>query len=684
MREVEEFSMQVKQSTFTFSDLRVLLTSNFKKMSAGKLFYVSIDREEVWDKYLEGFKDPDFKQEHNCNRCKSFLRQYAGIVSIEDGKVTSIWDNLEVPEEFKGALTNLRDYIHSRPVTDVFLTEQKKCGTEKSLDKNREVVWNHFYLEVPNTFVASDIATKLGPPRDDKNVLKRSLEELTIEASETILELIAQNSLYRGKEFEALIQKFLLLQRQYKKVQEQELAALEAGQYVYLKDNFCWAASSEYGSAISRIRNTAIGTLLIDLSEGMDLDQAVTRFEKVVAPTNYKRPTSLVTPKMVEQAKETLSSLGLLESLERRYANEADLRVCDILFTDRASVLTDVFDEVAKETLVNPKSFSKVEEIGIQDFLDNVLPTAKSISVLLENSHMNNFVSIITAQDSEAPTLFKWDNNFSWSYTGAIADSIKERVKAAGGNVVGELRTSLSWYNYDDLDIHVQEPNKNEIMFNNKISATSGKLDVDMNAGGGTSRTPVENIIWTDKNKMKEGTYKVAVNNFCQRENKDSGYTVQIECAGEVFDFEFKVNPKNRETHIVAEFDYSKEKGITFKDQPKSSILAKEKWGLKTCRFHKVTKALLSPNHWGGKVGNRHYFFMLEDCISDEAPRPFFNEFLKQDFEAHRKVFEILGSKVKVDETNNQLSGLGFSDTMRASMLVKVKSKFERVLKVNF
>jgi hypothetical protein len=209
-------------------------------------------------------------------------------------------------------------------------------------------------------------------------------------------------------------------------------------------------------------------------------------------------------------------------------------------------------------------------------------------------------------------------------------------------------------------------------------------LDVDMNAGIGRTRNPVENIIWQNKLTMMEGVYKVEVMNFCKREDRDQGFAVQIECQGQSYDFEFSVSPRNQATQTIAEFEYSKADGLKFRGEVRSNVQSRQKWGISTNQWHKATHVMLSPNHWEKSIGNKHFLFMLEGCAADEPPKPFLNEFLKPELDAHRKVLEVLNSKVKVEDSANQLSGLGFSETQRASIIARVTGQFKRILKVNF
>lgn len=76
-------------------------------------------------------------------------------------------------------------------------------------------------------------------------------------------------------------------------------------------------------------------------------------------------------------------------------------------------------------------------------FVTNVLPHSKDVQILVENKHIPNFVTLTAPENPDAGQLFKWKNNFAWVYNGSMADSFKEKVKAAGGNVNGFLRCSL-------------------------------------------------------------------------------------------------------------------------------------------------------------------------------------------------------------------------------------------------
>lgn len=665
-----------------FSNIKQQVKEKFESFKHSQLYTVEPDRDKIWELYLDGFST-EIRQEHNCNCCKSFLRQYGGIVSIVNNKLISMWD-IEVEQEYQQSVKNIRDYIHSLPIKNVFLSTFAGLGTDKNIAQTEEgpVVWEHFHVTLPKEVVykgASSVETIQGEKRDNKTVLKRSLDELTIDATETILELISQNSLYRGAEFKEMLESFLAIQKEYKNITTKE------------QDNYCWVRSITISPAISRIRNTSIGTLLIDLSNGRELDEAVNAFERVVAPTNYKRPNAIVTPRMVEEARKRLEELNLIDSLERRFANQGDVSIDNILFTDKVNPMSDVFADMSKDVVVNPKTLSKTEDISIKDFINNVLPTAKGLEILVENSHINNFVSLLTAVNKDSKTMFKWNNNFSWSYTGGITDSLKERVKAAGGNVDGVLRFSIQWNENGkdivDLDAHAHEPNGEHIYYSsgyrkdrgNLFTPMSGQLDVDMINPVGIG---VENIYWKDLSKMKEGVYQFKIHNYNGR--RLTGFKAQIEFNGEVYDFSYD---KHFDNYIsVANVTYSKEKGFSIKSnlEGSSATISKEKWGIKTNQFVKVKTLMLSPNHWENQIGNKHFFFFLDNCVSDENPRPFFNEFLTEELLKEKRVFETMAGKLKVEHSLPQLSGIGFSETQTNHLYIKVEGNFKRILKINF
>jgi len=346
-----------------------------------------------------------------------------------------------------------------------------------------------------------------------------------------------------------------------------------------------------------------------------------------------------------------------------------------------------VFDDLAKSTSSTPKNLDKVEEVTIDKFIADVLPKADSVELYLENRHAGNLVSLVAPVNKDTPNLFKWQNQFSWSYVGDVTDSIKERVKKAGGQVDGVFRASLSWFNFDDLDLSVIEPGGHTIYFGNRssVSPCGGKLDVDMNAGYGQSREAVENIFYKNSTSMREGQYQIVVTNFSKRESTNVGFDVQVALGDEIILLSYPDAVKDREKITVATVEYSKKTGFRIVKSINSKATSKELWGLQTQNFHKVSVACLSPNYWDEQtVGNKHYFFMLEGCRNEETARGFYNEFLNDNVSKHRKVLEIIGTKMKTDTADQQLSGLGFSSTQRNHVLCRVKGNFNRVIKITF
>ena len=682
-----------------FIEFKEVLQKNFAEMvkDATHLFEVNVDKDELWNTYLNSFPDGTnelFRERtwHDCSCCRNFIKNIGNAVTIKDNQVHTIWDLSLNDTTYQPVCDALSAFVKSHHVTDIWISKEKKIGTNFNYeDMNGKMHrWDHFYLELTDKFVDRSnrsIGDIKGGFRDTRNVFKRSLDEITMDALDTILELINSNTLYKGEEWKAVLSEF----RRYKKEYDQLTSGKE-------KDLYAWENSVKAGIAIGRIRNHSIGTLLVNVSEDMDLDSAVKKYEQIVAPSNYKRPKAIFTKKMLEDAKKTITELGYLDALQRRFANLDDITVNNILFSNkdvakRIGGTDDIFGEMEKEVTVNPKKFSKVEEISANDFIEKVLPTTKEIDAFIENKHDKNFVSMIAPCNPEAKTMFKWSNGLSWAYTGNITDSdIKQKVKAAGGNVNGVLRFSIQW-NEDgrdnsDMDAHSIEPNGNEICFYNcrkpDISRLSGQLDVDIVSPCG--KVAVENITWIDKARMIPGVYKFFVHQYSGSVKK--GFRAEIEFDGELHSFDYSNPMRSREMVQVAEVVLDKNGNFTVKENlsSNSKVFSREIWGIKTNQFVPVSVISYSPNYFDEQdgIGHRHLFFMLNGCVNPEEPSGFYNEFLKNELMEHKRVFEALGAKCHVEDTPDQLSGIGFSMTKRAELIVRVKGATERIMKIKF
>jgi len=187
----------------------------------------------------------------------------------------------------------------------------------------------------------------------------------------TILELISQNSLYAGRSNTFELTSFRKLKVEFAKVRSVEA-----------QDLFAWLHAKAVPAAVTRIRGNVIGSLLTDLSEGGNgCRRSFVRAK--VAPTNYKRPTALITKGMIEKARTTIEELvhlcsGSALRHHRRHHHQTT-------FSSRTARQEghECLRRSGQRSSEKVPNLDKIETVSSR-LPCNVLPKAESLEVMFE------------------------------------------------------------------------------------------------------------------------------------------------------------------------------------------------------------------------------------------------------------------------------------------------------------
>lgn len=655
-----------------------------RQMAKQQMFLADIDGDELYWAYLHAFPQEfnriyKTRSEHDCNNCRNFIKRMGGAVTIKDGVVDTIW-NVSTEEPYRTVCEELHKLVSEAPIKSLFRTSRQVVGVEHNIQmtpEGRAIKWAHLHCDDTGQAYATEPAAVISYYRDRVKVARRGLKELRRHAVDTVLDKAERNEIYRSNTFIDELKKFRIAMNDYDRPES------DRSKELYLWEN-AWKTHLQ-------IRNTAIGTLLIDLSIGMAMQRAVHKYENMVSPENYRRSKAPVGKSQIVRAMEKVKELGLTEALHRRPACLADIPSGALLWVDRpkAPKLEKSMTDLLLEEAVTPStSISGIQQMPIADFLSKVLPNAGKLEILFDRTVTGNLVSLTTAAVEGQPNLLAWDSPVAWSYRGSYAESIVERVKAARGRTDAFGRISAGWWNLDDLDLHCVDPRGKHIFYGNRRPiGCKGELDVDMNVTQAV-RGAVENIYWE---AMDDGLYRVGVNNFRRRESIDTGYELDIA----IGDFRAQLSynrPVMEWTSGLARTDFREDLNFTVRQGKVVDIFldkdlikgpsGRSEWGLPFNEFARVRVVVPSPNHWGEKkVGQPHWFFLIEECVSPEPIRGIYNEYLCAELQPHRRVFEVLGDKTKAPvEGAMQLSGLGFSNARKTSCVVRVDGRPYRVL----
>jgi len=651
-----------------------------------KLFKTNVDG--LFETFLANLP-AEARQHYTCNECRRFIDRFGGLVEIDENGVkhSVMWNEDVTPKFFKASVRAMKKAVLQSKVVEVFIPQKTQDRpNELLLGQPKTGEWTHLSVTLPESMRHTGSLTpyqQMAEYKTDFSVLINSLQDFDLNVATKAVQLLESETFNRAD-------RVLPNAKFFKDIATVYHNALNAEE----KRNLVWLAVVNAPTGLARVRSSMIGTLLEDLASGMSIQFVKSRFEEKMG--GYMVSEAPPSATAIVEAEKTIAEKGLTNSLGRKYATLEEIPEEGKLWkpvvqkikassTYGKAAEGSVFGHLAEKAKA-PVKKATINDIELptkvmtwEKFQRTVLPTAQSMEVLNNNS--NRLMALVTALDADAPTIFHWDNPFSWYYHGGIDGEIKKRVEEAGGRYENNLmRVSLIWEGRTDLDLHCINPVGQHIYYStgSRRDRFGGYLDLDMNGMDKSSDTPVENMRWAVR--VPEGRFKFYVHNYQERVNRSKGtpFRVELEVHGQVYTYEGQ--PLTDEQAVtVFEFDYKQGQQPEFISNG-HALSANSSWNVQANEFIPVTAVTTSPNMWGEnpmKHIGQHVFFLLDGVkdVSEGKGRGFYNEILKGELHSIRKVLELFTANTPIVGAEEATAcGVGFSKDKEWNLTLRVKA----------
>ncbi len=407
-------------------------------------FRSSLPKEKLWQAYLSGFEDPEIRQQHNCQRCKSFITRYGGLVFTDGRQLFPVmWPESTATTLYAKPLKNILSLFspYNYHIAWPFHTKHTVLGTQEDPEG-----WTHFWT-------ASSVFARSDEPKKKSATLaedKRILEGTLIWATHRKTELnVALELLKTGDSFESRDKHVAMLQWLMETHEARDRAG-RRGTPAEHRRNHIWHTVSNAPVGFCHIQNSVVGMLVDDLHSGHSLESARRRFNAAMNPLQYQRPQAAPSEGNIRAAEALFQKLGLAKSLERRMATLADIQEFVWKPAIREPKEAGIFAHLSKESKkMELPSDSYINNVSWVVFERDVLPQAKSIRVKL--GYMMPLFGLTAGVHPDAPPLFQWDspehrNDVAWyTYVSGSSPSQWGLVPGEWVDVVGVIRRPDLW-----------------------------------------------------------------------------------------------------------------------------------------------------------------------------------------------------------------------------------------------
>lgn len=365
--------------------------------AAGKPFFrTDADPAKLWEIYLSGFPDAYAKQYATCLADEQFIRNYGGLVTLEDGATKPLlWSPVET---YTGnSVQALRYYVEKAKITGVFIPFTVTLGRPVVND-----IWRNMHVSLSKAVLSeAGASAEEGRIKAERALVMQTLAEFQQSHFATFRALLATGAFTAPERFIPIADWWL-------------------GLYQNRTHNNIWNAVANVAPAWTHVKNSTMGACLYMLMEGKPAEEVKAFYNHAMDPQRHQRPVAPPTLGNIQVAEKKVADMGIEPSLLRRHALLDEIPE----WRWKPKVMTPaigggVFDHLKAPKNVPSSLLLNAGVITLEKFLNTVLPAADAIHVVRQ--YQMQLGAIVTAVDPNAPPILQWDrpeqrNPFS-SYT---------------------------------------------------------------------------------------------------------------------------------------------------------------------------------------------------------------------------------------------------------------------------
>ncbi len=360
--------------------------------------FFQTDVYDLYSRFLDALPE-DQRQFHNCHACRQFVNTYGSLVTIDEHGVThsALWNSNDAPEMYQHPISVMIQWIEHASVTGVFYSPKTMWGTPVT------GIWTHLAVAPAYVFAspAKTADQAMAEKHEDFLMLSRALGRYRLNDVATAVNLLKTDSLYRSEKVLGVAEWLLDLQSRLGKTKHHGH-----------RQSLIWRAVASAPVGYCHVQSSMIGTLLDDLSTGMEFATVARRFTEKMHPLQYQRPQAAPSAGNIAQAEKLVEQLGIERALHRRFARLEEIQTIwrpAMMKTDHHGVFGHLQSKQKASTLVAVAGGN----ITWTKFRRDVLPNALEIKFYVPYGR-NNYCALVTAVDPDAPLIFQWDNPVSW------------------------------------------------------------------------------------------------------------------------------------------------------------------------------------------------------------------------------------------------------------------------------